>query len=500
MKNTEITSKETLKLTTIVGLIFFIVNVITLKWYPLPWLDEVVMTDPVVNYLLTGKLYDTTWIYGTVYPPLYQLLLFGWLKIFGFGIIEVRSLNLVIAFLTSVILFFSLNKYRILKSKTALISALLIFWGSNLFTWMMRNGRVDLLTMLLVLVLFLSFYYFFKDRNRFTFPYITALFIPIAGLQTIPFVFFIIAFCFFALKEYRRVIFKFSLITFLGFLTGVILMLLFFYNFNLLEGFIVNTFFMSKSLMSIISHLNIVDLNNYNEVYPSGLFLEKLFKAYLSNKEYLLLMVANTVIISLLFFKRKIITNSLGLYLYLFALATPLLMTFLAGRYMYTYTWMGFVLSIILIIYLIDKYQSKLKSYIFIVFSLILFTAYPYNFVRNKYESNTKLSTFIKKQNFKKSDYILSCSQTYYDIRIITSNLYFYTFTLYNHEKPLIQVDPARTDTTLRQKINFVIYNPTDIGAEIIMDEITAYKKEGVNIVLKDSLKSPDVFVYQIIK
>jgi len=82
-------------------LLFFGVNLFTISLAPQPWGDEPGYTDPAVNLALGRGFTSTTWYAQTGEEfwagnvPLHQITLAAWLKVFGFGIDQVRSINVV---------------------------------------------------------------------------------------------------------------------------------------------------------------------------------------------------------------------------------------------------------------------------------------------------------------------------------------------------------------------------------------------------------------------
>jgi hypothetical protein len=79
--------------------VFFLVNFVMAERTPAVWSDEVMYEDPAVNWyqghgFTSGAWYlqtnDKFWA-GNV--PLYQLVLYVWLKLFGLSIVSVRSLH-----------------------------------------------------------------------------------------------------------------------------------------------------------------------------------------------------------------------------------------------------------------------------------------------------------------------------------------------------------------------------------------------------------------------
>ena len=85
---------------TFILFIFLLVNVFSADRYPFPFCDEVILTDPAVNYVM-GHGFTTAvrvanspaFYFGNV--PAHPGLLIPWLKVFGVSMRSVRSINFV---------------------------------------------------------------------------------------------------------------------------------------------------------------------------------------------------------------------------------------------------------------------------------------------------------------------------------------------------------------------------------------------------------------------
>src|SRR2546422_11523965 len=87
----------------VIGLLFcfLLLNLLTSTRYPYVWIDEVMYSDPAVNLYLGNGFTSSAWYaqpsteFWAGNVPLHTLLLYLWLKLFGFSILSVRSLNCV---------------------------------------------------------------------------------------------------------------------------------------------------------------------------------------------------------------------------------------------------------------------------------------------------------------------------------------------------------------------------------------------------------------------
>lgn len=129
------------------------VNLLTATWWPVPWTDEALFLDPAANFFFHHQFTSSLWHtqpYGEFWisnAPLYSFFLAAWLKIFGFGVLAARSLNL---FLHGVWLWICLDwaiqRWRF-RPIQCLVLALLLTLPNSL-AFMARNGRYDMLACL----------------------------------------------------------------------------------------------------------------------------------------------------------------------------------------------------------------------------------------------------------------------------------------------------------------------------------------------------------------
>src|SRR3954464_14746158 len=86
------------KLVCLLLALFIGFNILTGLYPPDPWSDEVTYSDPAVTLALEGHLASTAWgdqgvPVWTGNVPLHQLLLAGFVKVFGCSCRTVRSVN-----------------------------------------------------------------------------------------------------------------------------------------------------------------------------------------------------------------------------------------------------------------------------------------------------------------------------------------------------------------------------------------------------------------------
>jgi hypothetical protein len=135
--------------------LFLLVNVLTADRYPFPFFDEVIYTDPAVNYV-TGHGFTAT-VPGEDSPvsyfyngPAHSALLILWLKLFGISMRSVRSINFVYMAMTVSLIWSAVKRSGLVpstRSRFLLVSMLMCDYA---IICSYRCGRYDCLGMLVV--------------------------------------------------------------------------------------------------------------------------------------------------------------------------------------------------------------------------------------------------------------------------------------------------------------------------------------------------------------
>jgi hypothetical protein len=141
---------------------FLALNFLTSTRFPIVWSDEVYFCEPAVNanlglgftsYACAVQPHGRFWAGNT---PLYPMLLTGWLKVFGIGILQVRSLGYILAALAALVFVWSSFRLQLIRSARLRLGFLLIVllaYGPNIGY---RGARYDTLSMLLVSLVMLA--------------------------------------------------------------------------------------------------------------------------------------------------------------------------------------------------------------------------------------------------------------------------------------------------------------------------------------------------------
>jgi hypothetical protein len=170
--------------TICVGLVcvFLLLNLATATVAPPIWQDEVYYTDPAFHFATTGRLSSSAWWHVSTeefwfgYVQLHEILLGFWIKVLGFSILSVRSINYLYFAVASLALVFAFRRATGSESLLASVGFLtLLFLGDGTsFTY--RSGRGDALAILAVSSLAASF----CISNRFS--RVTLMWISAASL------------------------------------------------------------------------------------------------------------------------------------------------------------------------------------------------------------------------------------------------------------------------------------------------------------------------------
>ena len=150
------TSDERTRLALLLGA-FLIVNLATINRMPTPWGDEVMLVDPVANWYRGHGFASGCWnlqrstAFFAGYPPLYHLVMIGWVSVLGFSRVVVRSLDVVLATLVGVLLWHASWRLEIVPvARHRLLMVVAALGGYGLFV-NYRSVRPDCVGMLVCL-------------------------------------------------------------------------------------------------------------------------------------------------------------------------------------------------------------------------------------------------------------------------------------------------------------------------------------------------------------
>ncbi|MDR3457463.1 MAG: hypothetical protein P4N60_08455 [Verrucomicrobiae bacterium] len=140
-----------------IGWVFILLalDLLTLRWFPVPWNDEALFADPAASLLLHGHWTSTVWYgrgdfaYWGGNMPAYSFLLVPWMWLWGVSAPAMRSLNCVLIALTLVCTWFSVKRLNLIPSPKIRLAILFALSLGYPVSYCVRCGRPDVLGMLL---------------------------------------------------------------------------------------------------------------------------------------------------------------------------------------------------------------------------------------------------------------------------------------------------------------------------------------------------------------
>ena len=145
-----------------IAAVFLGINLATCTRFPVVWEDEVYYSEPAVNanlgigftsYANSVQPHGPFWVGN---PPLYPMLLTGWLRLFGIGIVQTRSFGYVLAALAIVVIWWAVARLALITSalmRIGFLLTLLLAYGPGICY---RSSRYDTLGILLVALTLLA--------------------------------------------------------------------------------------------------------------------------------------------------------------------------------------------------------------------------------------------------------------------------------------------------------------------------------------------------------
>jgi hypothetical protein len=174
-------------------LIFFSINLFTATVSPIPWGDEVMLSDPAIRWHLGQGFTSAAWAvqgkdqFFSANVPLYAVLLKEWIGLFGLTLTSIRSFSYACYFLAIGLLWLATVRFGLLRSCVSRLAVVLLLCTAFGMTFMYRNARYDALGVLLVSIVFI-FLTAPSVRLSRVGILITGIFFPFAGLQLLPFI------------------------------------------------------------------------------------------------------------------------------------------------------------------------------------------------------------------------------------------------------------------------------------------------------------------------
>ena len=468
--------------------LFVLLNLVTISWSPLPWLDEIMFADTAVNLALDGRWTTTAWwnfsheTPVSLYPPLYQYLLAGWLKIWGFSILSARSFNIVVAAIVSVVIFGGLRKFNCLKNRYAILIFVFLFWGTGLFSWSYRNGRPDMVNLLFSSLFIYNYCLYMKSNRNKWWMLINAVLILLSGLQACFFITFFLLYMYAVKKEYRYKTKIAFLMTVFGFIAGLTALWgHFVYHEH--PGSFFWQFSQSETLSTLLQKIPFLSQSIHPPETMESISEGGMLRCYTLNKNYLFLTCVNVIILCFLLIKKKYSKRSAAIDVLGFSLLMPGIMS-LSGHCLSPYSWMFYLPALIFSMICMEKYNHKwiwcIYGILTVGFSVI--SGLPKTLATADRTAHERIGKFVEKQKFDKDVVMLSSFSTYYPIRKITRNSYY-------------SVYPVRY---LPSNIEYVLKDETDKHSGKYENFDQYILEHGRKLIPVDSLMLPKIILYKI--
>lgn len=383
--------------------IFALIYICFINDISFPWRDELCFTDVPANFSQNGEMLSYVWRYCA--PPLHGILLTCWLYLFGVSHLSACSFTVAIGLVTSVLLLRIMIRREIITNPIITLIYVVLFWGSYTFSGLLTNGRIDLLVMLFT-ILFVNEIIPYKGQfySQSRWPSVVYAFLVMSTyIYTVPITCFFSLFILFVIKDkyYRKEL----LIRYIW----VIIALIF--------SFILTCLFLA-SQHSLFRYLNaFISFNaTINKGADTPSLSNRIVDAYSIDIYALLLLVVSYII--------HVYNNGIkGLkenwFPFLFVTCIPLLMVF-AGRYRVYYSCVFYIPVLVLFIWNLSQYKSKMVLGAFLFFALLSSISTPLlkmdYYKRNK-EEMRRVSLFVDSCNMylkKGENVVFNNSKFYY--------------------------------------------------------------------------------------
>lgn len=425
----------------LLSLAFITVNIVTFSNRP-PWIDEVMFLDTSYNAAVHGSWATTAWyrVAGqypfSTYPPLYQMLAAVWMRLFGAGLVTVRSLNLLITFvLGGVSLQMAAPRSNRNGVGLGFLFALLL-WGTSEMAWMYRNGRPDMLCALVFVLAVQAVISHLQAKSPATLLVVvaTSALLVGSGIQAAVCLCAFWLFLFIALKGRRREVARLLVLLLTGFLLGLLLVALFMLVHGRLLAFACSIIQYSSTLSDIALTVLLAagELFGFDSAHYTEKLLELTAPPSLSERlapiveyrSFILLSVAALAAYAACFWhhRQKLLTDK-GFLSLLFALFVPAFMM-LAGRFVVYYRWMAFLPLVVAITSIAARHRRWCA--VFCVLVVLLTVSGIRSMLPDKASGDyANLRSFVQRQHFRSSDAVVCPFSVFYEIKPVCDTCYF---------------------------------------------------------------------------
>lgn len=485
----------------LLSLAFIIANLVTLSNLA-PWIDEVMMLDTSYNMAFHGRWETTAWyrVVGeypfSTYPPLYQMTAAVWMWLFGGGMVVVRSLNLLIAFVLGGICLRLLERHgaELTLWTTALFTVL--FWGTSEMAWMYRNGRPDMLGALVASLTVLAIDHYLRTRSlpaRMTVVASSAL-LFCSGIQAAVYLCALWLLSFIVMKSRRKTVVTSLPLLLAGFMLGLVLVSLFMLLHDRLEAFVCSIVQYSATLSDMalavlpwVGELSGCDTSPYTQKLSELTTDRSLAARLVSITEYRSFLILSAITLtayaaSSRHHLRRLFCDE-GFLLLLCALSVPFLMN-LAGRFASYYQWMAFLPLLFSVVTMAGR--SRLWCALYGLVTVIMSVFGIQSMLADGDWNYEQTRSFVQRQLFRAADILVCPFSLFYEVKPVCDTCYF------------VGIFP----TEYISHVDYIIEAP---DGDEFDKPITEYVKElksdtTITLTVIDHLKHPSLTLYQVSK
>ena len=425
----------------IVSLGMFIIQLVFMSNL-LPWFDEIMFVDTPIHFLSGDGWTTHTWRSQageepmSLYMPLYQFLLTGWMWVFGTSLWACRSLNLFLTILIGVGLIKLAQRLEINIGKGGAIILALLLWCTPAMSFMYRNGRCDLTGAFFCVILFIQVIDYIKgaSKKKWTIILFAGL-IMMAGLQAVVYSTMIFLLGIVLLKDQRKPLFHSFLWAIVGYIIGFSITALFFLIngrllafFELFFGFSTAIRALAAKLFPYFGPILGLDSEYYmskllqSNTMPAPSLAERLLNI-VQNPSYMILLLVCIIMLCLSYKKIKQSNYNKSVFaLLLLGVLIPVLMN-IAGRFVSYYYWMAFLPLMLCASVLFETENMWYKKSITIL-AIVVLSIMELRVITENSHYKT-LRTFIKESPFLKGKVIASPSITIYEVEPLSNKVYY---------------------------------------------------------------------------
>ncbi|MCP6763056.1 MAG: hypothetical protein NHB32_30760 [Fischerella sp. CENA71] len=411
------TCKFEVILIIVLCILFLLVGLVIASRIEPVWTDEVMFTDPPNNLYFGKGWISTAWYYQTKEEfwagnlPLHEIILYHWLKIFGFSLTAVRSMNYFLIVASVLMLWLSVIRLKLINSPWSRIALICLILSSSGISFSYSSGRADSIAITVASAALLAYTITSPWLRCVTLACI-GIFIPIAGLQLLAYV---IVLCGVLVFYLRKLLIKELVSLGIGAVLGIIFLYTLYFTNGVWFKFILSTFGSQHILTGQVAQAIV---QGDDKGILKILSLQKVFIIDFSTA-FLHLLTLTLVIYQLL--KRQFKFYSLISFGFVGGLFIPLAIV-IAGKYPHYYTWMAFIPMAICICSELDNFSlSGSKKWINLTVVLILLIASLGGFPAkaslaiNEWETRdyANVEAFVQK-NVKKTDWVYCDYGAYY--------------------------------------------------------------------------------------